>query len=137
MKLKAMPVRRKKVAAKPRTYRTEKALQAACVKLSKAFGFTAIKLSMQGRFGTSGWPDYMFLNDGAIIFFVEFKQLGGRLTELQKQRVSELVKRGFTVYVIDRYENFSTALYKHMARSSVHGGRGKVSDQSSCGWIVS
>jgi hypothetical protein len=90
----------------PRRFRTEAALQVACVKYARGLGVVAIKLSMMGRFGTSGWPDFLLLFPGGKVWFCEFKMPGQKPTELQRTRMCELRIRGFYVTVEDSYEKF-------------------------------
>lgn len=47
-----------------------------------------------------GWPDYMMLFNGNVIF-MEFKGAGGRLRPLQGHVHAVLRKAGFTVMLID------------------------------------
>jgi hypothetical protein len=93
-----------------RSLRTEAALQAACVKHARGLGVVAIKLSMMGRYGVSGWPDYEFLFSGGRVWFVEFKAPGGKTTVLQNARIAELRQKGFEVDVIHQVEYFEAAI---------------------------
>jgi Holliday junction resolvase len=71
-----------------------------------------IQANIKARFERAGWmvvkliqtncngiPDLMCLKNGKTIF-VEVKQPGREPTELQKYRHAELIKQGFTVYVL-------------------------------------
>ena len=53
-----------------------------------------------GRFGSTGWPDYMILNHHHV-FFIEFKRPGGALTPLQVHMREAICKLGFKVYLVD------------------------------------
>ena len=86
--------------------RLESSIQRSVVKYAKErHGVICIKLSSLGRFGTSGWPDYvMFGGVGhrtTLTIFMEFKAEGKQQTPLQKAKADELIKLGFDVYVID------------------------------------
>src|SRR5713226_7006028 len=60
------------------------------------YGALCKKLSTQGPMGSTGWPDDMILGwrepdrntalqqGGSVIFLIEFKRLGGKLTKLQQ-----------------------------------------------------
>lgn len=71
-----------------------------------------IQAAIKAKFERSGWivvkliqtncngiPDLMCLKNGKTVF-IEVKQPGKEPTELQKYRHSELIKQGFTVYVL-------------------------------------
>lgn len=47
----------------------------------------------------SGIPDLIALKSGEIPIFIECKTLKGVLSEIQKYRLSELLKNGFKCYV--------------------------------------
>ena len=85
--------------------RTEASIQRAVVGYAREHGVVAIKLSTNGRFGTSGWPDYLLIPAyPGVPFMIEFKSQGGKLSALQKQRIDELSGR-LTVYVVDDVED--------------------------------
>ena len=86
--------------------RLESSIQRSVVKYAKErHGLICIKLSTLGRFGTSGWPDFVMFGDvahrAALTIFMEFKAEGKKQTPLQKAKADELIKLGFDVYVID------------------------------------
>jgi Holliday junction resolvase len=81
----------------------EKAVQKKVVDLWKKAGWLAIKLSTNGRFGSSGWPDYMFLKGGRAVF-IEFKAAGKHMTALQQERAKQLIASGFAVWTCDIVE---------------------------------
>lgn len=69
-----------------------------------------IKLEREGWFvvkliktSVNGIPDLMCLKDGKTMF-IEVKQPSGRLSELQKMRIDELIKKGFECKVWTDYE---------------------------------
>ena len=78
----------------------EKAVQKKVVDYAKKLGFIAIKLSTNGRFGSAGWPDYMFIKNGKA-FFLEFKATGGEATPLQSERAKQLSVARFPVAIVD------------------------------------
>ena len=83
--------------------RTESSIQRAVVTYAKAHGCLAKKLSTQGFMGNVGWPDYMFLNQGKILF-IEFKRPGGVPTALQESVIDSLRAQMFVARVIDDVE---------------------------------
>lgn len=80
--------------------RSEASIQRAVVTRFRARGGVAIKLSTLGRFGTSGWPDYLFIKDGRMAF-IEFKKPGGKTTPLQDSQIALLRGHGLPVEVFD------------------------------------
>jgi hypothetical protein len=73
--------------------RSEASIQKAVVTYAKRHDMIAIKQSTAGRYGTSGWPDYLFITPAGLAFFIEFKREGLTLTPLQQQRMTELQGR--------------------------------------------
>lgn len=73
----------------------ERDIQARVVGYARARRVICRKLD----FG-EGWPDYMMLYAGNILF-MEFKGAGGRLRPLQGHVHGILRKAGFTVHLID------------------------------------
>lgn len=104
---------------KRRVFRTEAALESACRNLAKKARVISIKLNTKGPFGYAGWPDDAFLAPGGKIFFVEFKQPGKVPTPLQVQRIVELRKQGFTVYVIESFEVFAKTLTQNLGVQNI------------------
>lgn len=77
--------------------RSEQSIQTAVVNFAKAeYQMIVIKLSTLGRFGTTGWPDYLFLHKGRVLF-IEFKAPGKKSTPLQALRQANLAAQGFVV----------------------------------------
>lgn len=76
----------------------ERDVQAKVVGYARGRHVVARKLD----FG-EGWPDYMFLYDGRVLF-MEFKGAGGRLRPLQEYMHAVLRKTGFTVMLVERAE---------------------------------
>ena len=54
----------------------------------------------------NGIPDLMALKDGSTVF-IEVKTETGKVSELQKYRHEQLKKQGFTVFVWNKFEEFS------------------------------
>lgn len=90
----------------------ESKIQKSVVTHAKDRGFVAIKLSSLGMYGTSGWPDYLFLGVKAKIFFIEFKAPGGKTTPLQDERIRLLRALGFRVYVCNDKEQGWSIIHK-------------------------
>jgi hypothetical protein len=90
-------------------------IQDAVVKYAKEEYNLLVKKNEVGRyFVSSGWPDCMFFGQRkeqvvrfrewilrTIIFFIEFKAPGGKLTPLQEHMREEIQSRGYRYYVID------------------------------------
>ncbi|MEB3150350.1 MAG: VRR-NUC domain-containing protein [Sphaerospermopsis sp.] len=51
-----------------------------------------------------GVPDRIFMRNG-VMFFVEFKSEGGKVTELQKYQHERITTHGFNVHIIDNIES--------------------------------
>lgn len=75
-------------------YLRERDIQRKVVESARRNNIIARKLD----FG-EGWPDYMFLCRGRVMF-IEFKAPKGRTTPLQRYVHQLLRNNGFTVYVI-------------------------------------
>jgi hypothetical protein len=73
----------------------ESQIQRRVVEFARHRGVIARKLS----FG-EGWPDYMFLWKGAILF-IEFKRPGERPGPLQVYVIDLIRKQGFEVILVD------------------------------------
>lgn len=86
-------------------HQLEKEIEKACCKKVKELGGLAIKLGSY-----NGIPDRMFLLPGAKIFFVEFKRPGGRVRKLQYWWRNQLLRLGFSSYIIDNVEDFELML---------------------------
>ena len=80
--------------------RSEKSIQKAVVDYARKKGAIAIKLSTAGMMGTAGWPDYLYLYEGKLVFH-EYKRPGGKLTLLQAMRIHDLIEQRFVVTVCD------------------------------------
>ena len=84
--------------------RGEASIQKSVITYARKKGCICIKLGGAGRFGSSGWPDYLILRDGLAIF-IEFKKPGGRVTPLQAKKIEELCEAGFTATMCDEVES--------------------------------
>jgi len=73
----------------------ESQIQARVIEFARRRGVIARKLS----FG-EGWPDYMFLWKGRILF-IEFKRPGERPKPLQVYVIELIRKQGFEVILVD------------------------------------
>ena len=92
----------------------------------KKYGALCKKLSTQGQMGSTRWPDDMILGwmkpdrntalqqGGSVIFFIEFKQPGGRLTPLQQHMMSEIGSRGFHHYVVSTVKDGKKVVDKEL-----------------------
>jgi hypothetical protein len=81
--------------------RNEKSIQDSVVGYARGeFAMLAIKLSIVGAFGVMGWPDFMFLFQGRVMF-IEFKAPGAKSTPLQQLKQNTLRLAGFEVYEVD------------------------------------
>lgn len=74
----------------------ESKIQAAIKAKFERAGWMVVKLIQTN---CNGIPDLMCLKNNRAVF-IEVKQPGKEPTELQKYRHSELIKQGFTVYVL-------------------------------------
>jgi hypothetical protein len=76
----------------------ESKIQLQVVEFGRALGMVVRKLN----FG-EGWPDYMFLYDGRVMF-IEFKAPGKKPEPLQLVVHQQLREAGAIVHVIDEVE---------------------------------
>ena len=63
-----------------------------------------------------GIPDRMLIGPGKTIYFIEFKKFGKEPTKRQDFVHKLLRDLGFSVYVIDNYENFKEILKKELVK---------------------
>ena len=75
----------------------ESIVQTQIKKALEASGWWVTKLLQTS---TNGIPDIMALKDGRAIF-IEVKKPGGKVSDLQKYRIDQLKKLGFTAFVSD------------------------------------
>lgn len=82
--------------------RLEKVDEKKAVEYAKKMGMQVMKFEKVGK----GWPDRIFLAQGGISFFIEFKRsVGGVLSVHQKHKISILHKLGFGVHVVDNIQD--------------------------------
>jgi hypothetical protein len=96
----------------------ERDIQARTVGYARAKGALARKLD----FGM-GWPDFLFLHAGRVLF-VEFKTPEGRLSAMQQHVHAQLRNSGFVVHTVRDVEAgillIDTFLSPHQAPSGVY-----------------
>lgn len=84
-------------------------VQDAVIRHAKAEYECVCKKNEVGRyFVSSGFPDYTIFGRSRrhrpIVFFMEFKAPGGKLTPLQEHMKNILTDLGFNYYVVDSVE---------------------------------
>jgi hypothetical protein len=67
---------------------------------AKELGWVSIKLGLKG---STGWPDIIFLREGAKIVWIEFKEPGKRPKKKQARKLALLTALGFTALWCDDY----------------------------------
>ena len=75
----------------------ESVIERRSVKMAEARGWYNVKLEKCNK---NGMPDRMFMRQGGLIFFVEFKTDKGALSEIQTERIKQLRAMNHKVYVI-------------------------------------
>ena len=78
-------------------HKKESVIERQSVKLAEARGWFNVKLEKCNK---NGMPDRMFMYNGGIIVFVEFKTDVGRLSQIQTERIKQLRDIGHKVYVV-------------------------------------
>ena len=81
----------------------ESAYQRKVIERWEKLGFYVIKLAKTNK---NGIPDLLWMKPGEIIF-VEVKAVNGKLSALQKYRISELELKGFKV-IVDEMDNHTS-----------------------------
>ena len=81
----------------------ESAYQRKVIERWEKNGFYVIKLAKTNK---NGIPDLLCIKPGEIIF-VEVKAVNGKLSALQKYRISELELKGFKV-IVDEMDNHTS-----------------------------
>ena len=76
----------------------EKQIEKAVCDYAKSKGILCYKFVSPGH---AGVPDRMFVLPGGIVFFIEFKRLGGVPTPLQMREIERLRSQGVSVFVVD------------------------------------
>ena len=54
----------------------------------------------------SGYPDLFAFRDGAVLFIEVKREKGGRLSEIQKYRIEQLIAQSFVVLVSHGFNQF-------------------------------
>lgn len=70
-------------------------IQSKQIKVLEEKGYYVIKLAKTNK---NGIPDLLALKTNCRPLFIESKAPKGKLSEIQKHRIKELKKHGFTVY---------------------------------------
>lgn len=86
----------------------EKTIEKKCVSYAENLNWISIKLDKAKR----GWPDRLFIGPAARTLFVEFKRPGERRRKQQIGNHQRLAARGFTVEVIDNFDDFCALMAK-------------------------
>lgn len=82
----------------------EKEVDSKIAEYARKRGLIVIKLTMLAMYGFAGLPDRMFLGPGRLVFFIEMKKPGGKMSELQKKWQEIIESLGFHVYECDDVE---------------------------------
>lgn len=80
----------------------EKDIEKKVCDYAKKLGILAYKFTSPNRRSV---PDRMFINSTGLVWFIEFKKPGGKLTEGQIREIERLESRSVRVYVINEVEN--------------------------------
>lgn len=94
----------------------ERTLEQRACDLAKSHGWYARKMN---GLGFSSWPDREFFGRTQAcrmpLFLVEFKRRGEKPTPGQWKMIRDLRRRGFQIFVIDRYEDFAKLFHRARA----------------------
>ena len=85
----------------------EGTLKKTCKQIAKNRGCTLYPASFRGR---KGFPDSLLLCPAQALIFVEFKAIGGRLSEHQVSTIYDLRAAGAEVWVVYRESVFGDDL---------------------------
>ncbi len=88
----------------------EKYLERKIVFKAKKLGYLTYKFVSPSNRGV---PDRIFISENGKLFFVEFKSKKGKLSELQKLKISELRSRKQSVFVVNDEELAMEILEKY------------------------
>ena len=94
----------------------EKDLERKIVIKAKKLGYLTYKFVSPSNRGV---PDRIFISENGKLFFVEFKSKKGKLSELQKLKISELRSRKQSVFVVNNEELAIGILTEYMGSVSV------------------
>jgi hypothetical protein len=84
----------------------ESQIQSQIITYLEANGWLVVKIMQSNK---NGWPDLQAFKDSRCIF-IEVKTPSGRLSELQKYRITQLTDKGFNCYVITSLNNLINEL---------------------------
>ncbi len=88
----------------------EKDLEKKIVIKARKLGYLTYKFVSPSNRGV---PDRIFISENGKLFFVEFKSKKGKLSELQKLKISELRSRKQSVFVVNDEELAMEILEKY------------------------
>jgi hypothetical protein len=89
----------------------EKDLERKIVIKARKLGYLTYKFVSPSNRGV---PDRIFISENGKLFFVEFKSKKGKLSELQKLKISELRTRKQSVFVVNNEELAMEILTEYM-----------------------
>ena len=84
----------------------ESKLQSKIIKLLEADGWLVVKTIQLSK---NGFPDIFAFRSGTTIF-IEVKAPNGIRSELQKYRIEQLTKQGFTAFFCDNLADFKAII---------------------------
>lgn len=84
----------------------ESKLQSKIIKLLHDDGWLVVKTI---QLSINGMPDIFAFRNGKTIF-CEVKAPNGKRSELQKYRIEQLTKQGFTAFFCDNLDDFKTII---------------------------
>ena len=77
---------------------TESGIEAHFCHTLRKHGFLTWKFTSPQN---PGVPDRLIVTPQGVVWFVEFKAVGGRVSELQRHTIFQLVRRGVNVKIIE------------------------------------
>lgn len=89
----------------------EKYLERKIVNKAKKLGYLTYKFVSPSNRGV---PDRIFISENGKLFFMEFKSKKGKLSQLQILKISELVARKQSVFVVNDEELAMKILTEYM-----------------------
>jgi hypothetical protein len=75
----------------------EKQIESKVVKKAKELGFLTYKFSSPSNRGV---PDRIFISPHGEVFFIEFKSTKGKLSQLQKKVIKDIIALDVRVFVV-------------------------------------
>ena len=75
----------------------EKQIESKVVKKAKELGFLTYKFSSPSNRGV---PDRMFISPHGDVFFIEFKSVKGKLSQLQKKVIKDIEQYNIDVFIV-------------------------------------